>query len=448
MAMAVSALHTSQSSAEASYIQYTTTTPNLLTTPDISTMQDFLQAPLTPPVPTVKYLEVDRYYNYHIPSDEEVASRKQELKAGKKFKDKANKVGQQQAEQDLDTEFTRDVNYMKEKNQLGSEKIPLIEIGEHSAYISKYTYKVNLDNQCTADIEDPSNLLFYDTAQLGKVADLMMRYGGWQVSPYTEPPFKEDDQCAYTSSFYPWNGSISNPDMKTNQLHMIKESSNPRGEIEERDHMRMWDGGFSPDSVGYWTLGAAHHEWIDSGYYGFRHCLNPYAPEGSSFDYAEGQVWNVALGGFNRFFFDAQNKFKPDGSTWDSCGNTVNHDGNGVGIDIPLDVLYPGKYLAPGQWRQSHDRRFWLTYQTNGDLVLNQAGVGVIWHINRFNYPPGYAVMWADGNLAVYTSGWYPMWYSNTAGHSVNGLFVQDDGNVVIYDTNWRPIWATNTCCR
>src|SRR5665811_708632 len=138
MAMAVSALHTSQSSAEASYIQYTTTTPNLLTTPDISTMQDFLQAPLTPPVPTVKYLEVDRYYNYHIPSDEEVASRKQELKAGKKFKDKANKVGQQQAEQDLDTEFTRDVNYMKEKNQLGSEKIPLIEIGEHSAYISKY----------------------------------------------------------------------------------------------------------------------------------------------------------------------------------------------------------------------------------------------------------------------------------------------------------------------
>ncbi|MCL4474466.1 MAG: hypothetical protein M1539_00365 [Actinobacteria bacterium] len=386
MAMAISAVHTSQSSAEASYIQYTTATPQISTVPDLS------QAPLTPPVPSVKYLEVDRHYNYHVPSDEEVASKKQELMTGKKFKDKAKKVGQQQAEQDLDSELTQNVNYLKEKNQLGSEKVPLMEIGEHSAYVSKYTYSVDNFNNCTGTIEDPVNLLFYDTAQLSKVAGLMMTYGGWEVSPYTEWPLKENDQCAYTSSFYPWDGVISK--MTPNQLHMIKEYSNPRGGISERDHMRMWDGGLTPDSVGFWTLGAVHHEWIDySPPLGFRHCLNPYEPEGSSFDYAEGQVWNAALGRYNRHFSDFQNKFKPDGSSWYTCGNTVNHDGKGVSIDIPSDTLYPGQYLAPGQWRQSADRRFWFTYQNDGNLVLYQSGVGAIWHINRFNYPTGYTAM-------------------------------------------------------
>ena len=401
------------------------------------------------PAPAVKYLEVDRHYNYHIPTVAEVASKKQELMAGKKFKDKAKKVGQQQAERDLDTELTHDVNYLKEKNKLGSEKIPLIEIGAHSAYVSKYTYRYDSDfNNCTGDIEDPTNLLFYDTAKLGAVAGLMMTYGGWEVSPYTEPPLKEDDQCAYTSSSYPWNGSIYNSDFKTNQLHMIKEYSNPRGGIEERDHMRMWDGGYSPDSMGYWTLGAAHHEWVDTSYNTLpHHCLNPYEPEGSSFDYAEGQVWNVALGRFGHFFYDAQNKFKPDGSSWNSCGNTVNHDGRGVGIDIPSDILNPGEELAPGQYRLSPDRRFWLTYQTDGNLVLYQRGVGPLWASNTIT-SPGYAAMQTDGNFVLYWPSWVPYWATNTAGNPGAYLAVQNDGNVVIYRSNGTWMWQTGTCCR
>jgi hypothetical protein len=210
----------------------------------------------------------------------------------------------------------------------------------------------------------------------------------------------------------------------------------------------MWDGGFSPDSVGYWTLGAAHHEWVDSGWnYLPRHCLNPYAPEGSSFDYAEGQVWYVALGRFNRFFFDDHNKFKPDGSSWNRCGNTVNHDGIGVGVDIPSDILYPGQYLAPGQWRQSSDRRFWLTYQTDGNLVLYQGGVGAIWNI-WINTSPGWAPMQYDGNFVTYNSAGQPYWNSATWNSPGAWLIVQNDGNVVIYNTNGAWIWQTHTCCR
>ncbi|MHB1464192.1 MAG: hypothetical protein ACYCXU_03640 [Thermoleophilia bacterium] len=76
MALVIVVAHISQSSAEASYIQYTTATPILMTTPQISTVPNSTQAPLMPPAPAVKYLEVDRHYNYHIPTVAEVASKK------------------------------------------------------------------------------------------------------------------------------------------------------------------------------------------------------------------------------------------------------------------------------------------------------------------------------------------------------------------------------------
>ena len=128
LALIVSAMFTSQGSAESSSIQYTTT---ILDPGSPLSVSDH-----SSPLP-VKEFEVDRHYNYHIPSAEEVAATKQKLMNEDKFKEKAKKVGQQQAEKELDATLEEAVNYLKEKNQLGSEKIPLIEIGEHSAYLSK-----------------------------------------------------------------------------------------------------------------------------------------------------------------------------------------------------------------------------------------------------------------------------------------------------------------------
>ena len=68
---------TSQVSLESSTVQYTTTTPDP-----------------SSPLP-VNEFEVDRHYNYHIPSDEEIATIKQKLMKEDKFKEKAKKVGQQ-----------------------------------------------------------------------------------------------------------------------------------------------------------------------------------------------------------------------------------------------------------------------------------------------------------------------------------------------------------------
>ena len=420
MVLIVPVALTSQGSDASSSIQYTTTPPD----PSL-------------PLP-VKEFEVDRYYNYHIPSNEEVATSKQKLMKEDKFKEKAKREGQQKAEKELDARIKDDIDNMKEKNKLGREKMPMLEIGEHSAYVSKYSYSVTYDGQCKADTEDPVNMFFYDTGQTLKVIT-NLSHAGWEDSPWPEDP-----QCAYTSSTQPGPKGIG--DLRPTDRQVIKDYADPRGKIDERDHMRMWDGGWSNGAEGMWSIGAVHHEWVDYNFpYDFGHCLNPYEPDGSSFDLAEYHVWNDALGYYPRFFFNAGNAF-----TKISCGNSVSNDGTSVGVHFISQTL-AGEALAPRMARYSADGRFAFTYQTDGNLVLYQIDGGgwhPIWGIQRFTSSPGYAVMQSDGNLVVYDSSWHYYWASNTSGNPGAWLVVQNDGNVVIYNTSWRPIWATNTCCR
>jgi len=413
VALGVPVALTSQGSAEASSVQYTGI-QYTTTTPDPST-----------PLP-VKEFEIDRYYNYHIPSNGEISANKQKLMKEDKFKEKAKKVGQQQAEKELDARIKADIEDMKEKNRIGSEKIPMLEIGEHSAYVSKYTYEVNTAFQCTANIVDPVNMFFYDTGWTENVIRKLYS-AGWEESPW-----QEDDQCAYTSSTQPFDGING---LRKNSSHMIKG-------INERDHMRMWEGGWGGGAEGWWSIGAVHHELVE---WPLVHCLIPYSPDGSSFDLAEYHVWNDALGYYPRFFWDAGNA-----GWFQSCGNSVWNDGTGVGVHITSEMLYSGEALAPGMARYSSDKRFAFTHQTDGNLVLYQIGGGgwyPIWASGTIT-SPGYAVMQSDGNFVLYWPSWVPYWATNTWGNPGALLIVQNDGNVVIRRTDWTPIWATNTCCR
>ena len=419
MVLIVPVALTSQGSDASSSIQYTTTPPD----PSL-------------PLP-VKEFEVDRHFNYHIPSDDEIAATKNKLMKEDKFKEKAKKEGQRQAEKELDTRIKDDIVYMKEKNKLGSEKIPMLEIGEHSAYVSKYTYSTTDDGQCKADIEDPVNLFFYDTGNTDKVANNLYS-AGWGHTDWG------DSQCAYASSTQPFYIE----GLQT-QTIMVDKGYGWFGYLLERDHMRMWDGGWGSGTEGKWSIGAVHHE--QTSITELTHCLIPYHPDGSSFDLAEYHVWNEALGYLPRFFFNGYNATKPDGSSWSTCGNTVNHDGTSVGVHITSQTLPAVEHLAPGMARYSADGRFAFTYQTDGNLVLYQIDGGgwhPIWGIQRFTSSPGYAVMQSDGNLVVYDSSWHYYWASNTSGNPGAWLVVQNDGNVVIYKPLWTPIWATNTCCR
>jgi len=108
------------------------------------------------------------------------------------------------------------------------------------------------------------------------------------------------------------------------------------------------------------------------------------------------------------------------------------------------DTLTAGARLYPGQAVSSLDRRFSLTYQTDGNLVLYGPGGVPRWSTQVFS-SPGYAEMQVDGNFVVYASNGVPVWASGTSGLLNARLVVHNDGNVVIYTSSNVSAWSTGT---
>jgi hypothetical protein len=109
--------------------------------------------------------------------------------------------------------------------------------------------------------------------------------------------------------------------------------------------------------------------------------------------------------------------------------------------------MNPGRVLATGASATSCDGRFTFVIQSDGNLVLYQAGVGAIWanHV----YGNGHILaMQTDGNLVVYNSAGQARWSTGTHGRNGATLFVQNDGNVVVYSHLGQALWSTGTCCR
>jgi hypothetical protein len=117
----------------------------------------------------------------------------------------------------------------------------------------------------------------------------------------------------------------------------------------------------------------------------------------------------------------------------------------GGGTPTPsLDTLAAGARLYPGQAVQSLDRRFALTYQTDGNLVLYGPGGVPRWSTQAFS-SPGYAEMQVDGNFVVYASNGTPVWASGTSGARDATLVVHNDGQVDIRTPQGLVIWQTGT---
>jgi hypothetical protein len=120
---------------------------------------------------------------------------------------------------------------------------------------------------------------------------------------------------------------------------------------------------------------------------------------------------------------------------------------------IICGLLNSGEGLGSGETLISCDRRFSLTMQTDGNLVLYQAGVGALWWTGTQGNSGRNvsAFMQTDGNFVVYADPfryWIPLWNSRTPGYPNSRLQLQNDGNLVVYNSNNNYTWASNTCCR
>jgi phosphoribosyl-AMP cyclohydrolase len=115
-------------------------------------------------------------------------------------------------------------------------------------------------------------------------------------------------------------------------------------------------------------------------------------------------------------------------------GAALSHDG----------VLEPGQALRKGQSVHSPNRRFELTEQTDGNLVLTRHKAGkvtALWGTMTLRRG-AFTKMQTDGNLVVYSKSRKPLWASNTSRHGGAFLAVQNDGNVVIYSKAKKALWS------
>lgn len=107
------------------------------------------------------------------------------------------------------------------------------------------------------------------------------------------------------------------------------------------------------------------------------------------------------------------------------------------------DTLYRNQLMDRGQWLRSANGRYTLHMQTDGNLVLYNAGGAAIWATHRYGR---HLKLHDDGCLAEVDNGGNWLWQTG-CNQGGDRLVVQSDGNLVLYAGS-RAVWASNTAGR
>lgn len=100
--------------------------------------------------------------------------------------------------------------------------------------------------------------------------------------------------------------------------------------------------------------------------------------------------------------------------------------------------------MFPRQQLQTADRRYHLTLQSDGNLVLYSTN-RVLWSSGTLGQPASYVYMQGDGNLVLYDINNHPLWNTSTFGKGSSRLVIQQDGNLVIYAASGQSSWSSGT---
>lgn len=119
------------------------------------------------------------------------------------------------------------------------------------------------------------------------------------------------------------------------------------------------------------------------------------------------------------------------------------------------DRIWNGQELRRGQWLESPNNRYRLTFQSDGNAVLTDTHTnGVLWASGTNGQRAERLVMQNDGNLVIYSEGYWgwkswwhwgwiapkAIWASNTVGAGESRLQLAGDGNLRIL-RNGNTVW-------
>ena len=113
-------------------------------------------------------------------------------------------------------------------------------------------------------------------------------------------------------------------------------------------------------------------------------------------------------------------------------------------VPPPLDTLYSGMLLYPGQSIQSKNGQYTLAMQPDGNVVIYSTK-GAIWGTGTNGRSVAFVAMQPDGNVVIYDTNNRAIWGSGTQGKGIASLVMQNDGNLVMYWPNGQAVWGTGT---
>jgi hypothetical protein len=109
----------------------------------------------------------------------------------------------------------------------------------------------------------------------------------------------------------------------------------------------------------------------------------------------------------------------------------------------PVDVLFPGQALLPGQELLDYSGNYRVSMQGGLLTITFLPTNNTYWRVGFPCSGSSKAVMQTDGNLVVYCNG-VAQWASGTAGYPPSAglyLHIQDDGTMAIYSNYGNTIW-------
>ena len=97
--------------------------------------------------------------------------------------------------------------------------------------------------------------------------------------------------------------------------------------------------------------------------------------------------------------------------------------------------------LLSGQSVASPDGRFSLSYQSDGNLVINGPG-GALWGSGTNGTTTSRVVMQSDGNLVIYNGSNQAIWSTGTGGNANAKLYLRDTGRLDLVSSSGQQLWT------